>query len=107
MNTLTQNEAAVNILTEPTLIILRVYDEKGEWHLEAAFEGGAKVTGVCDAEFVNDLESDLTDQGWQVDPSLFHRGFNAKPPIVDDWGMMFASSAGLWPDDLGLAEVTL
>lgn len=97
---LTQNKAAVNILTEPTLLHLRVYDEKGEWYLEAVFEGGAKVTGWLSDDTVGDLESDLEAQGWDVDPSLFHRGFNAKLPQVEE--LIFTSGANLFPDDYGL-----
>lgn len=106
-NIINQTEPIVNILTEPTLLHLRVYDEKGEWYLEAVFEGGSKVTGWLSADTVGDLESDLEAQGWQVDASLWSRGFNAKPPVDDDCGMLFASSADMWPDDLGLAEATL
>lgn len=81
----------------PTILIIRTYDKKGEWMIEALFEGGNKVTGVATTEFVNSFESDLFDQGWQIDASLFSRGFNAKPPQVEE--LIFASSAGMWPDD--------
>lgn len=95
---LTQNEKAVKI-TEPTLLHLRVYDAKGEWFLEAVFEGGNKVTGWLSADTVNDLESDLEARGWDIDPSLFHRGFNAKPPVIEEF--IFAIPE-LWPDDCAI-----
>lgn len=91
-------------IADPTLLHLRVYDARGEWYLEAIFEGGAKVTGWLSADTVNDLESDLAGQGWDVDPSLFHRGFNAKPPVIEEF--IFASGIE-WPDDYALEAVTL
>lgn len=104
MSILTQNEAAVNALTapvDPAILTIKAFDKKGEWAIEVVFEDGIKATRPSTAEEVNATESRLCDLGWQVDPSLFSRGFNAKPP-VDDCGMIFASSAGMWPDDYGL-----
>lgn len=82
------------------VLVIRAYDKKGEWQVEAIFEGGAKVTGPATQDEVTALESDLKDQGWQVDASLFCGGFNAKPVEVEE--LIFASSAGMWVDDYGL-----
>lgn len=96
----------------PAITLIRAFDKKGEWQLEVLFEGGNKVTGSATAEFITGLESDLSDQGWQVSPSLFHRGFNARPGIEE---LTFVSgiesprgtAKGLWADDYGLSEPTL
>lgn len=96
----------VNILTETPIHIIRAFDKRGQWKIEVTFEDGIKASRSSTTEEVNAIESRLADLGWQVDASLFHRGFNAKPPIeVDE--LIFVSSAGMWPDDLGLAEPTL
>lgn len=91
----------------PTIIIIRTFERKSEWMIEVVFEGGVKAITSATADEVGTIESGLYDRGWKITPSIFSNGFNAKPPIEDDWGMLFASSAGLWPDDLGLAEVQL
>lgn len=113
----TQTEPKINIspwqsplgtlLAADPILHIRLFDKRGKWQLEVVFIGGSKVTGLLTADEVAALESDLADQGWQVDASLFSRGFNAKPALVDDCGMIFASSAGMWPDDLGLQEATI
>lgn len=107
MNSIIEISEQVNIVTGLNILIIRTFDRKGDWQLEVVFDGGAKVTGPVTAEEVSIIESDLSDKGWVILPSLFSNGFSAKPWPVDDCGMMFASSAGMWPDDLGLAEVTL
>jgi hypothetical protein len=106
---LTQDVSKIN-----SVLHIRLFDKKGDapsgtprsWAIEVIFIGGAKVTGPLTQAEVTALESDLKDLGWQVDASLFCGGFNAKPPVeVDE--LIFASSAGLWPDDYGLIEATL
>lgn len=91
--------------TTPAILIIRTYDRKGEWAIEVVFEGGVKAVTSATADEVNAIESDLSDRGWVVLPSLFSNGFSAKPVEVEEF--IFASSAGMWPDDLGLAEPTL
>lgn len=101
------------IVKESTPLIIRAIDKRGKWTVEATFQGGTKVTSTINADGVNTLESNLKDLGWLVDPSLFHRGFNAKPPMLpediseEDWGELFVSGLGLWVDDLALEPVAL
>lgn len=88
-----------NILTQyqPNIKTIRTYDKKGEWAIEVNFTGGAKATTTATQAEVTSLESDLQDQGWQVDASLFCGGFNAKPVGV----------CGIWVDDYSIEPVTL
>lgn len=90
----------------PAILIIRTFDRKGEWMIEVVFEGGVKATTSATADEVSIIESDLSDRGWLILPSLFSNGFSAKP-VEDDCGMIFASSAGLWPDDYAIEPVTL
>lgn len=104
----------VNIQADVTILIIRAIDKRGQWTIEVAFKDGIKATRSATADEVNAIESRLADLGWQVDASLFHRGFNAKPcpeliegPPIEVEELIFASSVGMWPDDMGLAEPTL
>lgn len=109
MNTkiVTQTEPNANtLLASDPILHIRLFDEKGQWSLEVIFIGGSKVTGLLTADEVTALESDLQALGWQVDASLWSRGFNAKPPIEAD-ELIFASSAGLWSDDYSIEAVAL
>lgn len=94
-----------------SLRVLRTFTRKGEWCIEAVFEGGITTTGTATADEINTLESNLSDLGWRVSPSLFSAGFNAKPPVVeieeDEWVMPFASGPGQWVDDYAILEPTL
>lgn len=93
------------IPVDPTILIIRTFDKKGEWMIEVVFEGGAKAVTAATADEVTTIESDLSDRGWQIEPSLWSNGFSAKPAPIEEF--IFASSADLWPDDLGLSEPTL
>lgn len=106
-NIITLQEQIVKWTTpiDVPILVIRAFDKKGDWMIEVVFEDGIKATRSSTAEEANAIESRLADLGWQIDASLFHRGFNAKPVEVEEF--IFASSTGLWPDDLGLAEPTL
>jgi hypothetical protein len=85
-----------------TIKFVRTFDRKGTWIIEAVFEDGIKATRPATQSEVTTLESNLKDMGWQVDPSLFCGGFNAKPSTIG------VGVEGLgWPDDYAIPAVTL
>lgn len=94
----------VNLQTDVPILTIKAFDKNGKWTVEVKFEDGIKATKSATADEVNAIESRLCDLGWQVDASLFHRGFNAKPVVVEEFTFAMPD---LWPDNLGLQEPTL
>lgn len=61
------------------IMTIDAFDRKGDWMLEVVFKGGNRTIIPATQGEITQIEHDLRERGWQIDPSLFHRGFNAKP----------------------------
>lgn len=91
---------------------IKVFNKRDDWWIEVNFVGGAKCITQATTDEVTAIEHDLREQGWQVDASVFHRGFNAKPApkgceaLIEVEEFIF-SMPELWPDDLALEMVRL
>lgn len=83
---------------------IKVFNKRDDWWIEVNFVGGAKCITQATTDEVTAIEHDLREQGWQVDASVFHRGFNAKPVEVEEFTFAMPE---LWPDEYATEMVRL
>lgn len=106
MNSIQQNTQKSNIITRlrPNLYQLPHGQLVGFGPVEA--ENGLQWCYNCQEPECSHVEA--ITQAWLDGMSVEAQSipFNGVAP-EDDEGMIFASSAGMWPDDLGLSEPTL
>lgn len=85
MNTLTLNQPVVKTFTGISashplgVMTIKAFPKGKQWFIEVVFKGDTKTIVPATQGEITQIALDLDERGWQIDPSLFHRGFNAKP----------------------------